>query len=110
MTDKTNAFQQIIQTSTKPVLIDFWAYWCGYCRRLMPVMTHLKTKWNDRLTIIKIDVEEYPSLVERYQIEVIPCLLLLVHGTAVSRLINPSSINEIETWLQTYVQANDPSC
>ena len=77
-----NAFQQLIQKD-QPVLVDFFATWCGPCQMLAPILKQVKESLGERITIIKIDVDKNPEIANRYQIRSVPTLLLFKNGNVV---------------------------
>ena len=83
-------FENLIREG-KPVLVDFWAPWCGYCRRIGPAYDRLADIYQDRLIAVKINVDENPNLAEAEQIEVIPTLVLYKNGKAVDSIVAPES-------------------
>jgi thioredoxin 1 len=79
-----SSFNDIIN-SKKPVLIDFFATWCGPCQMLIPVLSQVKDNLGDRITIIKIDVDKNQELAEKYQVRGVPTMMLFQNGNQLWR-------------------------
>lgn len=74
-----NAFQQLIQKD-KPVLVDFFATWCGPCQMLAPILKEVKVTLGDGITIIKIDVDKNQAIAAQYQVRGVPTMILFQNG------------------------------
>ena len=91
-------YEELILGS-KPVLVDFWAPWCGYCRRIEPALNKLADSREDVL-IVKVNIDEEPDLARREQIEVIPTLVVYREGYELGSIVAPESRARIEAFLE----------
>lgn len=92
-------FEQLIR-GEKPVLVDFWAPWCGYCRRISPAYDKIGEEYKDILVAGKIDIDEEPQLAEAEQIEVVPTLVLYQNGKAIDSIVAPESKAMIDRFIK----------
>lgn len=92
-------FQQWMQEG-KTILVDYWAPWCGYCRRIGPAYDKIAEEYGDRLVVAKVNIDEEPQLTEAQGVEVIPTLILYKDGKAVNRVVAPKSKAAIDQFLQ----------
>lgn len=89
-----NAFQQLIQKD-QPVLVDFFATWCGPCQMLAPVLKQVKESLGERITIIKIDVDKNQAIAAQYQVRGVPTMLLFQNGKQLWRQSGVLSKDEL---------------
>ncbi len=81
-----NSFEEMLSDSDVPVLVDFYAEWCGPCKLMVPILEQVNAQLSDRLRIVKIDTERYANLATKYQIEALPTLVLFKQGQPVERI------------------------
>ena len=86
------------------VLVDFWAPWCVYCRRIAPAYEKVAQQFGEHVVIAKVDIDQEPALAEQEQIEVIPSLVLYRDGKAVGSLVAPESKAMIDAFLAQHLQ------
>ena len=95
-----DAFHAALAQSEKPVLVDFWAPWCTYCRRIGPAYDKIAQQYADSLIVGKVNIDEEPALAQQEQIEVIPTLVLYRGGQAVASIVAPESKAMIDQFLE----------
>ena len=96
----TEAFRAALAQSEKPVLVDFWAPWCTYCRRIGPAYDKIAQQYADSLIVGKVNIDEEAALSQQEQIEVIPTLVLYRDGEAIGSIVAPESKAAIDAFIQ----------
>jgi thioredoxin 1 len=81
------SFSDDVLTSSKPVLVDFWATWCGPCKMVAPVLEEIATEHAEKLTIAKVDVDANPGIARDYKIMSIPTLILFKDGQPIKQIV-----------------------
>ncbi|MFI5527019.1 thioredoxin [Kitasatospora sp. NPDC051853] len=82
-----DTFAEQVLGSDKPVLVDFWAQWCGPCRQVSPILDRIATENGDRLRVVKVNVDENPDLAKQFDIRAIPAMKLFKGGEVVHELL-----------------------
>jgi thioredoxin 1 len=101
VTDAT--FETDVLRSEDPVLVDFWAEWCGPCKMIAPVLEEIGREQEGKLEIVKLNVDENPDVARRYGVLSIPTLMLFVGGVEKKRLVGFSSKRDLVAELSEFV-------
>ena len=93
-------FEQEVVNADRPVCIDFWAPWCGYCRRIGPAVDALAAEYAGKVAVGKVNVDEQPELAEQFKVMTIPSLFVFQNGEHGEAIIAPGSKAQIEEFMR----------
>tara|TARA_Y100001968_G_C19157386_1_gene619098 strand:+ start:307 stop:639 length:333 start_codon:yes stop_codon:yes gene_type:complete len=97
-------FDSMVINSNKPVLVDFWAEWCGPCKMLTPTIDAISEEYNDKSVIVKVNVDEAPAIATKYGIRSIPSLLFFNNGEVVEQKVGAVSKDELTAVLDKLIE------
>lgn len=95
-----SSFQQEVLSSTTPVLVDFWAEWCGPCRALTPKLEEIAGEFNGKVKVVKLNVDENQATAAKYNIRGIPAMLMFKGGSEVGQLVGNQPKDVISEFLK----------
>ena len=93
-------FDQDVLKSTVPVLVDFWAEWCGPCKQIAPLLESIVQEMGDRLKVVKLNIDENPNIPGRYGVRGIPTLMVFKDGRIESTKIGAMPRSKLTEWLE----------
>lgn len=96
-------FEHTVNQTAEPILVDFWAEWCGPCRRLSPTVEELANDYNGRVVIAKMNVDENPATPMRFSIRGIPTLLLFKGGQLVDQVVGLADKDQLKKMIDRHV-------
>ena len=92
-------FDAEINNSTLPILVDFWAEWCGPCKQIGPILEEIGEARKDKLKILKLNVDENPKIPQKFGVRGIPTLMIFKNGNLVDTKVGSLPKNMLESWL-----------
>ncbi len=96
----TDTFESVIADSSKPVLVDFWAPWCGPCKAIAPILDELAEELGEKVDICKVDVDNNAEIAGKFNIRAIPTLLIFKGGEVVDQVVGMTSKADLQSKLE----------
>ena len=100
------SFQADVLDADKPVLVDFWAEWCGPCRMIAPALEEIAGELGEKVSIVKINIDENPDTPGKYGVRGIPTMLLFKNGEAVAQKVGAAPRGQIQQWLEAQLASS----
>jgi thioredoxin 2 len=93
-------FAEVVEQAAVPVLVDFWAPWCGPCRMVSPALAQLAGEKPGQIKLVKVNVDESPRLQQRFGVQSIPTLMVIRDGQVIARQAGAAPVTALRSWLE----------
>ncbi len=94
------SFQADVLNSKKPVVVDFWAEWCGPCRMIAPALEELSNEMGEKITVAKINIDENPGVPQKYGVRGVPTLMIFSQGQVAATKVGALPKSKIKEWIE----------
>jgi thioredoxin 1 len=100
-----DSFQDDVIGSDKPVLVDFWAEWCGPCRMIAPALEEIGRELEEKVTVVKLNIDDNPDAPARYGVRGIPTMILFKNGAPAATKVGAAPKTQLQSWLEGALNA-----